>query len=71
MVNNLELLFILVMLEVLSEMMEVFKKEFFEVLVFVNNVMKIILCDIDEKIGNVINCYLVEVFIFSNDVVKR
>ena len=71
MANNSELSSTPVTLEALSEMMEALKKELFEVLVFVNNVTKITLCDIDEKTGNVTNCYSVEASISGNDAAKR
>ena len=71
MANNSELSSTPVTLEALNEMMEALKKELFEVLVFVNNVTKITLCDIDEKTGNVTNCYSVEASISGNDAAKR
>ena len=60
-----------VTLETLDEMMEALKKELFEVLLFVNNVTKITLCDIDESSGQVANSYSVEAVISEEDAVKR
>ena len=60
-----------VTLETLNEMMEALKKELFEVLLFVNNVTKITLCDIDESSGQVANSYSVEAVISEEDAVKR
>ena len=60
-----------VTLEALDEMMEALKKELFEVLVFVNNVKKITLCDIDERSGQVVNSYSVEAVMTVADEVKR
>ena len=71
MANNSDLSSTPFTLEALSEMMEALKKELFEVLVFVNNVTKITLCDIDERTGYVGNCYSVEAVISDNDAAKR
>ena len=59
-----------VTLEELNEMMDALKKELFEVLIFVNNVKRITLCDIDES-GQVVNSYSVEAVITEEDAVKR
>ena len=59
-----------VTLEGLNKMMDALKKELFEVLIFVNNVKKICLCDIDES-GQVVNCYSVEAVMTEEDAVKR
>jgi len=59
-----------VTLEALTEMMEALKSELFEVLLFVNNVNKITLCDIDES-GKVVNSYSVEAVMSDEDMVKR
>ena len=59
-----------VTLEKLSEMMDALKKELFEVLIFVNNVKRITLCDIDES-GQVVNSYSVEAVMTEEDAVKR
>ena len=48
-----------VTVEALEKMMEALKSELFEVLLFVNSVRKITLCDIDES-GKVVNSYFVE-----------
>ena len=60
-----------VTLETLDKMMEALKNELFEVLLFVNNVTKITLCDIDESSGQVANSYSVEAVISEEDAVKR
>ena len=59
-----------VTLEELNEMMDALKKELFEVLIFVNNVKRITLCDIDES-GQVVNSYSVEAVMTEEDAVKR
>ena len=58
-------------LEALNEMMEALKNELFEVLVFVNSVRKITLCDIDERTGDVVNSYSVEAIMSKEDAAKR
>ena len=58
-------------LQELKEMMEALKKELFEVLVFVNNVKKITLCDIDEDSGDILSKYSVEVVMSHEDEQKR
>ena len=60
-----------VTLQELKEMMEALKKELFEVLVFVNNVKKITLCDIDEDSGDILSKYSVEVVMSHEDEQKR
>ena len=60
-----------VTLEKLDEMMEALKNELFEVLVFVNNVRKITLCEIDEGNGEVSKSYSVEAVMTEEDAVKR
>ena len=59
-----------VTLEKLTEMMESLKGELFEVLLFVNNVRKITLCDIDEN-GEVVNSYFVKAEISEEDSLVR
>ena len=59
-----------VTIEKLTEMMESLKGELFEVLLFVNNVRKITLCDIDEN-GQVVNSYFVKVEISEEDSLVR
>ena len=60
-----------VTLETLEEMMEALRNELFEVLLFVNNVTKITLCEIDETSGQVSSSYSVEAVIAEEDAVKR
>ena len=59
-----------VTLEKLTEMMESLKGELFEVLLFVNNVRKITLFDIDES-GQVVNSYFVKAEISEEDSLVR
>ena len=59
-----------VTLEKLTEMMESLKGELFEVLLFVNNVRKITLCNIDEN-GQVVNSYFVKAEISEEDSLVR
>ena len=59
-----------VTLEKLTEMMESLKGELFEVLLFVNNVRKITLCDIDKN-GEVVNSYFVKAEISEEDSLVR
>lgn len=49
MVEIFKLLKVVVELEEVRGMMEAFKSEFFEVFFFVNNVRKIILCNVDDN----------------------
>ena len=55
----------------LDEMMEELKKELFDVLLFVNNVKKISLCEIDESSGKLTDKYSVEVLLSEDDERKR
>ena len=57
-------------LETLQGMMESLKKELFEVLLFVNNVKKITMCDIDES-GQVVNSYVVRAEMSEEDSLER
>ena len=59
-----------VTLEAVSEMMEALKSELFEVLLFVNNVKKITLCEMDET-GKVVNTYSVKAVMSAQDELKR
>ena len=59
-----------VKLEEVRGMMEALKTELFEVLLFVNNVKKITLCNIDDN-GQVTNSYSVETLISDQDARKR
>ncbi|KAJ7380169.1 hypothetical protein OS493_010880 [Desmophyllum pertusum] len=60
-----------VTLEALDDMMEALKKELFEVLLFVNSVTKITLCDIDPITGKTVNHYFVESQMSEEDATKR
>ncbi|KAJ7380158.1 hypothetical protein OS493_010869 [Desmophyllum pertusum] len=60
-----------VSLERLDTMMQELKKELFEVLLFVNNVKKITLCEVNERSGNLVNSYSVEAVMSKEDEVKR
>ncbi|KAL9966873.1 hypothetical protein ACROYT_G025009 [Oculina patagonica] len=60
-----------VTLAALDDMMEALKRELFEVLLFVNSVRKITLCDIDEESGKVVNAYVVEAEMSEEDAAKR
>ena len=55
----------------LDEMMEELKKELFEVLLFVNNVKKITLCEVDGTGGNLVNVYTVKAAMSKEDEVNR
>ena len=59
-----------VTLEELNEMMDALKKQLFEVLIFLNNVKRITLCDINVS-GQVVNSYSVEAVMTEEDEVKR
>ena len=59
-----------VTVEALEKMMEALKSELFEVLLFVNSVRKITLCDIDES-GKLVNSYFVEAQMSEEDSAKR
>ncbi|KAJ7350102.1 hypothetical protein OS493_038435 [Desmophyllum pertusum] len=60
-----------VSLKSLDTMMEELKKELFEVLLFVNNVKKITVCEVNERSGNLVNSYSVEAVMSKEDEVKR
>ncbi|KAL9966853.1 hypothetical protein ACROYT_G024983 [Oculina patagonica] len=60
-----------VSLRKLDTMMEELKKELFEVLLFVNNVKKITLCEVNGTDGNLVNAYTVEAAMSKEDEVKR
>ena len=60
-----------VTLATLDDMMEALKGELFEVMLFVNNIRKITLCEIDEKSGKVVNSYFVEAGMSEEDAAKR
>ena len=57
-------------LEELDEMMELLKEELFEILLFVNSVRKITLCDIDES-GKVGKSYFIEAKMSDEDSSRR
>ena len=57
-------------LETLQGMMESLKAELFEVLLFVNNVKKITMCDIADS-GQVVNSYFVKVEMSEEDSLER
>ena len=58
-------------LTLLNTMMEDLKKELFEVLLFVNNVKKITLCEVNEQTGELANAYSVEATMSKKDEAKR
>ena len=58
-------------LETLDEMMKTLKGELFEVLLFVNSVRKITLCEIDPETGKIVNSYVVEAEMTEEDATKR
>ena len=60
-----------VTLEKLDRMMEELKRELFEVLLFVDNVKKITLCEVEKKSGKLVNDYTVEVTLTKEDEEKR
>jgi len=60
-----------VSLEKLDSMMEELKKELFEVLLFVNNVKKITLCEVNRVSGDLENAYTVEAVMSEEDELKR
>ena len=60
-----------VSLEKLDTMMEELKKELFEVLLFVNNVKKITICEMNRTSGDLENAYTVEAVLSEEDEVKR
>ena len=57
--------------QTLNEMVQSLKNELFEVLLFVNNVKKITVCDIDGNSGKMAKEYSVEVVMSDEDEVKR
>lgn len=60
-----------VTLTMLNTMMEDLKKELFEVLLFVNNVTKITLCEVNGQSGELINVYTVKSTMSKEDEAKR
>ena len=60
-----------VSLEKLDTMMEELKKELFEVLLFVNNVKKITICEMNRTSGGLENAYTVEAVMSEEDDAKR
>ena len=60
-----------VTLAMLNTMMEDLKKELFEVLLFVNNVKKITLCEVNGQSGELINVYTVKTTMSKEDEAKR
>ena len=57
--------------DALKDMMKSLKEELFEVLIFVNNVRRITLCDIDPTTGERINVYSVAAVMSEEDETKR
>ena len=55
----------------LDTLMEDLKKELFEVLLFVNNVNKITLCEVNDKSGRLTKLYSVEATMSKEDEAKR
>ena len=55
----------------LDVMMEGLKKEMFEILLFVNNVRKVTICEVDEASKNLVNSYTVEAQMSKKDEAKR
>ena len=60
-----------VTLEILDTMLEDLKKELFEVLLFINNVKKITICEVHETTGELCNFYSVETTMTKEDEVKK
>ncbi|XP_067020991.1 sacsin-like [Acropora muricata] len=60
-----------VTLTAVETMMKDLKKELFEVLLFVNNVKKITLCEINKQSGKIENQYSVEAIMSQEDETKR
>ena len=60
-----------VTLTMLNTMMEDLKKELFEVLLFVNNVKKITLCEVNGQSGELVNVYTVKTTMSMEDEDKR
>ena len=61
----------LVTLEMLDTMLEDLKKELFEVLLFVNNVKKITICEVHKNTGELVNFYSVETAMSKEDETKK
>ena len=57
--------------QTLNEMMQSLKNELFEVLLFVNNVKKITVCDIDGNSGKMADTFSVEAAMSDEDEAKR
>ena len=57
--------------DALEDMMKALREELFEVMIFVNNVRKITLCDIDPTTGERINVYSVAAVLSAEDETKR
>ena len=55
----------------IDELMGEFKSELFQVMLFVNNVQEISLCEIDPDSGELCNTYTVEAVITAEDAKKR
>ncbi|XP_068722037.1 sacsin-like [Montipora capricornis] len=60
-----------VTLTMLDAMMKDLKNELFEILLFVNNVKKITMCEVNEQSGKLANVYSVEVTMSEEDEAKR
>ena len=60
-----------VTLEKLDRMMEELKRELFEVLLFVDNVKKITLCEVEKTSGKLVDYYTVEVMLTEEDEEER
>ena len=61
----------LVTVEMLDTMLEDLKKELFEVLLFVNNVKKITICEVHKNTGELVNFYSVETAMSKEDETKK
>ena len=60
-----------VTLEILDTMLDDLKKELFEVLLFINNVKKFIICEVHKPTGELYNFYSVETTMTKEDEVKK
>ena len=60
-----------VTLTMLDTMMKDLKNELFEILLFVNNVKKITMCEVNEQSGKLANVYSVEATMSEEDEAKR
>ena len=60
-----------VTLEILDTMLEDLKKELFEVLLFINNVKKITICEVHKATGELFNFYSVETTMTKEDAVEK